>query len=530
MRQTTKPTFFRADFGSSLTGPKLSSVPPKKKTPPPAFGMAKGCAIGFAILILAAAGLELRRWTWTETAPIRFQHDIDNGLYWGGRVLDEGRRQTTEKSGQGETSWKAFLTGYLALYDVARKEAYAGDYHLDYPPLRLLVMALWAKHTRQFHPQSSHASLQVVMPMLLCNFFCEVVNLTTIFLLVRLWVRRDRERAPPALLRAVPEHHRGWVAGLLAASLLWLNPSVIIEAYGWPQWDVWVLPFFLLAALAASADRWIWCGCLLALGGMFKGQLLLVAPFFILWPVWLSRGRAALQVLSSLLITFVAIVFPWLIRNDFSWLQVGFIYGTEHYQQLFISSCYNLPALLARSGWSLKDTLTHLELGRVSLELTVQWALRLLYLASLGVCSWVAASCSQRKDARILLTFAAPWLLMFALLGQMHERYLLWGGAVSAVAVAISLRPTLLHLLFTGLSGTMILHVMLLDKKLSSTLPLIAFLNNQGAIGSVIFLGASGAFFWLMARPAEHLQPWTRSPQQGSRQAESAAPVAPLVW
>jgi hypothetical protein len=497
----------RTPFDIALPGQWLLGRPAKKRKSPETIGIVGLCTIALAIVILAVAGLELRSWTWTHTAEIRFQHDIDNGLYWGGRVLDEGARLTGEKHDRNTTvSWKAFFAGYGALYDVAKQEAYKGDYHLDYPPLRLLLMALWASHTRQFHRDADKTSVEVVRPMLACNFLCELANLITIFLLVRFWVCRDNHRPSPWVLRKVPEQHRGWVAGVLAAAFLWLNPSVIVEAYGWPQWDVWVLPFFFLAALAASRNRWFWCGCALAIGGMFKGQLLLVAPFFILWPVWLSHWKGAFRVLLGLVLASAAVVFPWLIRNDFSWLQIGFIYGTEHYQQLFISSCCNLPALLARSGWSLKDTLARMELGGMSIELTLQWALRLLYLASLGICSWAAASYSQRGDARVLLSLAAPWLLMFGLLGQMHERYLLWGGAVTAVTVAIGLRTTLLHLLFTGLSTTMILHVMLLDKKFPATLHLIAFLNNQRAVGSIVFLGAAGAFFCLTVQPVELLR------------------------
>lgn len=459
-----------------------------------------GCVI---VIVIAAAGLQLRRWTWAKTEQIRFQHDIDNGLYWGNRVIEEGETLTgRQMPADGFDSWKVFFTGYFALYDQVKREAYGGDYHLDYPPLRLLVMALWAKHTRRLHPDANVVvHPEAVMPMLGCNLFCEAGGTVAMFLLVRIWIRRDSNRAPPFLLRRVSQEDRGWVAGLLAASLVWLNPSVILEAYGWPQWDVWVLPFFLFAALTASLDRWLCCGCILALGGMLKGQLLLVAPFFVLWPIWLCRWKAAFHVLLGFAATAAGLVSPWLLHNNFDWLQVGFLYGTEHYPQLFISSCYNLPALLARSGWSLKDALVNVDVGWLSVSLTVQWALRLLYFGGLAACARFAAHRSQRSDARVLLALGAPWLLMFGLLGQMHERYLIWGGAVTAVAVAISLRTTLLHVLFTALSTVMIGHVMLLDKKLPPTLGLIAFLNTKEALGAVIFLGASAAYLGLMARP-----------------------------
>jgi hypothetical protein len=64
---------------------------------------------------------------------------------------------------------------------------------------------------------------------------------------------------------------------------------MILDAHGWPQWDVWIVPFYLLTALAASTKRWFWCGCLLAAGAMLKGQLLFVASFFVLWPLWQKK-------------------------------------------------------------------------------------------------------------------------------------------------------------------------------------------------------------------------------------------------
>ena len=176
---------------------------------------------------------------------------------------------------------------------------------------------------------------------------------------------------------------------------------MILDAHGWPQWDVWIVPFYLLAALAASTKRWFWCGCLLAAGAMLKGQLLFVAPFFVLWPLWQKRWASALRLLAGFTTTAALLVSPWLLRTpaawisvtiiglvgsfiilrrrlphagawiagltaltafiagalaggSFAWLQIGFLYGSEHYPYLFISSCYNLPFLLDNLGWSLK--------------------------------------------------------------------------------------------------------------------------------------------------------------------------------
>ncbi len=57
-----------------------------------------------------------------------------------------------------------------------------------------------------------------------------------------------------------------------------------------------------------------------------------------------------------------------------------------------------------------------------------------LYLAGLVFCARGAARHAHNRDPRVLIAMATPWLLMFALLGQMHERYLMWGAVLSAVA------------------------------------------------------------------------------------------------
>src|SRR5205814_3504657 len=232
----------------------------------------------------------------------------------------------------------------------------------------------------------------------------------------------------------------------------------------WPQWDVWILPFYLFAALAALKNRWFCCGCLLAAGAMLKGQLLFVAPFFVLWPLWQKRWTRALRVLAGFTATAALIVSPWLLRSStawiavltvgasslffvgrglphrnawiagvigcatfvigaltggsFAWLQVGFIYGSEHYPYLFISSCYNLPSLLSKVGFSLKEPLLSSHFGHLHFDVTLQWALRLLYLGALALCALGAARRMRDRDPCMLIAIAMPWLLMFALLGQ----------------------------------------------------------------------------------------------------------------
>lgn len=89
---------------------------------------------------------------------------------------------------------------------------------------------------------------------------------------------------------------------------------------------------------------------------------------------------------------------------------------------------------------------------------------------------------------------AAPWLLMLALLGQMRERYSLWGAAATAVTVAISMRLSILHLILTLLSTAMIAHVMLGEKQFDPTPQMLDFLDAQHVLGAWIFLICAALF------------------------------------
>jgi len=497
--------------------------------------------LGLLIVVLFLGGIQLRRWTWDETRHVRYQHDIVNASYWGKQTLAEARRLSPDEA--SANSWTAFARGYFALYDRVKRKAYDHDYRLDYPPLRLLVMSIWARQVRSDFPGVDDGHPKHVKPLLNVNLFCELISAVAIFLLVRLWVHRASGTTGSRFLHRVPAESRAWICGLVAASAAWLEPSMILDAHGWPQWDVWILPFYLFAALTASTNRWFLCGCLLAAGAMLKGQLLLVAPFFVLWPLWQKRWTRALLLVAGFSSATALLVSPWLLRTPtawvvvtlagiasalfffgrkfrhapawaagtiavgafvagafaggtFAWLQIGFVYGSEHYPYLFISSCYNLPFLLDNLGCSLKSSLWSYEFGSRYIALTPQWTLRLLYLGALALCSLGAARHSRNRDPRLLIAIATPWLLMFALLGQMHERYLMWGAVVSAVALGVSLRLSVVHFIISAMSTAMIVHVMLIDKKLETTLRVVDLLHSVRPYASGLFLACVAICLW----------------------------------
>ena len=512
-----------------------------------ASGLTRRALLAVLIVALFLGGVQLRRWTGDKTRHVRYQHDIVNAFYWGSETMKEARRLSPDNA--SANSLMGFWRGYLALYDRVKHKAYNKDYGLDYPPLRLLAMAIWAREVRNQFPGVDDGHPKLVNPLLKINLLCELLSAVAIFLLVRL-CGQSRATTSDSLFRGLPLQHRASICGLAAASVAWLEPSMILDAHVWPQWDVWILPFYLFAALAALKNRWLLCGCLLAAGAMFKGQLLLVAPFFILWPLWQKRWSRALRVLTGFTATAALIASPWILRTpaawialaavtgtssllllqrklphrsawisgitgcaafvigaftggSFAWLQVGFLYGSEHYPYLVISSCYNLPSLLSKLGWSLKDPFGWVHFGSLDFDLTLQWTLRLLYLGALAVCAYGAARQVRDRDPRVLIAITAPWLLMFALLGQMHERYLMWGAVVSAVALGVSLRLSIIHFIISAASTTMIVHVMLIDKKFETTLWAIDLLKHIRGYASVLVVACAAVYLWnTLPRPA----------------------------
>ncbi len=495
----------------------------------------------FLIVALFLGGIQLRRWIGESTRHVRYQHDIVNAFYWGSETMKEARRLSPDEA--TANSLTGFCRGYLALYDRVKHKAYNNDYGLDYPPLRLLVMAIWARQVRNQFPGVDDGHPKLVNPLLKINLLCELLSAVAIFLLIRLCLERQARATQSDPLRSLALQHRASICGLAAASAAWLEPSMILDAHGWPQWDVWILPFYLFAAFAALKNRWFVCGCLLATGAMFKGQLLFVAPFFVLWPLWQKRWNRALRVLAGFIAMAALIASPWLLHapaawvallavtgfasllflqrelphrcawisgiagcaayiigaftgGSFAWLKVGFLYGSEHYPYLVISSCYNLPSLLSKLGWSLKDPFWSVHFGSLDFHLTLQWTLRLLYLGALAVCAYGAARQVRDRDLRVLMAITAPWLLMFALLGQMHERYLVWGAVVSAVTLGVSLRLSIIHFIISAASTAMIVHVMLIDKKLEATLWAIDLLKHVRGYASVLVLACVAVYLW----------------------------------
>jgi hypothetical protein len=117
------------------------------------------------------------------------------------------------------------------------------------------------------------------------------------------------------LARFLPRPFRAPSCALVAATMAWLNPGSILDSSGWPQWDTWLPPFFLVAAILITLDWWIAAGLLLGVGCMFKGQLLFVAPVLVLCPLFAGWPGRFLRIVAGMAAGAGLIVWPWLVTN-----------------------------------------------------------------------------------------------------------------------------------------------------------------------------------------------------------------------
>lgn len=497
---------------------RLEPSPPAKESPGNQHATlftARSALLCLYILVVLAAGILLRNWTWRATAGIHFSEDIRNGLFWGEQTVKEGRRLTPG----GRDTWPGFFKGWVSIYDY--HNAPGQVYDLDYAPLRLLAMSLWAKNSGIPQRGRGMDPLEIAAPLLFLNTLCEIASATAVFLLVRTWLRRCAATSRHGWFRRRFPGSYIPLCSLAAATVAWLEPNMILDAHAWPQWDVWIMPLYLFAALAMLNNRWLVCGSLLAVGAMIKPQILIVAPFFVLVPLCAGQWRYALRVLAGFAATAGFIAIPWLVRGiigwgclfeaalvsaaiclvrkkvimeggawagirnikqsktpfwcflvvaaaiwlagwfcggDFTWLRAGFMQGDKTSNSLAERDVwFNLPAILASRGWKIEDAFTRIDIAGLRATVTLRAALRLAYLLALIACSFGAARHLRRRDPRFLIAIAMPWLLMFALLGQMHTRYLLWGAVASSLAFGVGVRPALIHFVFSAAGAAMIL-------------------------------------------------------------------------
>jgi hypothetical protein len=262
------------------------------------------------------AGIPLRFWTFDTFDAAHCQGDTQRQIFWG-------------LNGLGPE-------GILNQYDKMAIEPPDAQPFLDYSPLRLAAMYGWAacvKHRfpdiesvprlraydygvppdsrGSYKPADLARTRKFYEPILWFNVFMDLIGAAAAFEVTRFWVKKTR--VVSNFPQSLGSEYRSVALGLLAALFFWFNPNVLLDAYGWPTWDVWVVSTYLLTAAFASHEWWFATGVSLAAGLMLKGQLATVTPVFLLWPLVWRGFPAALRTAAGLVFGIGIIVSPWML-------------------------------------------------------------------------------------------------------------------------------------------------------------------------------------------------------------------------
>jgi len=205
----------------------------------------------------------------------------------------------------------------------------------------------------------------------------------------------------------------------------------------------------------------------------------------VLWP-WLTPSRvASIPPALGLLVAALLLpllwrrrrLAPWLgvfavaavvaagrFEGSWAWLTVGF--PTGRYAAMTMGTVSNLPAILAAEWrWGIDDPV--LSGG----SLTLRTLLRTLAMAGVVACGLAAGRSMMRDPARLPWAIAAAWTLLYALLPQMHERYLLWAAALTCLVAPLSLNGLLAHAALTAVCATHVWHDMVASRGQQATYP-----------------------------------------------------------
>lgn len=508
-----------------------------------------------ALLILGSIyiGKEVRKWTWQNTATVRYRADIENAFLWGQFSNIVGVRNT---------------------YDELLKR-HNGDYShhfkLDYPPLRLLVAATWTSLLQKIDPSARAWRNEYVLtfPMLYLNYLMQLITGVVLFITVRLWYLRHKGAGDS---KGRSESKSAALVGLTAALLFLFNPAVILNSHGWPQWDSWLIAFFAGAVLFSSVNRWGFAGACIGVGCLLKGQILVAAPVLPLAVLFQGQWRGALAFLLAWISTALLLVLPWLLRDlwalpyilivvavptllvlrlarsdacrfgtacmtgmaafsiavlstvflfdtSMTWFHIGFSYGvSRNTGHLVIGPVPNLPELLQYLYNVQVDSRIRLPGGS---SLPVTTLLILVYISCLIYSACRAARFQQAGDGKFLIAVFAPWLFMFAFMPYMHERYLVYIAAFSVSWVFLGMVPVVIHVLLVVLAAGTMLHMMLLSNP-GAAPGLLQWFDSVYPQDSFIVVALALTLVFLVSRHAAQQPPgphdndgmsMTRSPQ-----------------
>lgn len=279
------------DASIEIPDDAIDPAPPTRSRRTVVLAIVMWLAIALVSVAALYGGTKLRFGFFDFIAPLHVQADNARNFGWGYytyySIHDRGRSflDTFDDVGvqpRGQQNYIDFTPGQLAVSTLWVRmnhtwAPYAG-LPKPAPPKTAAEIETWQRSQRDFWAWFIDFSVVI-----------EAIGCVGAFLLTR-----------HVLLSAGKTALRANIVGLIAALLLWFNFGMIINGYGWPGTDLWVVPPFLWAVYLCRRGNWALGGAVLAIGALFKGQLFFVLPMFLLWPlvqlVWQSKLKVIRRV------------------------------------------------------------------------------------------------------------------------------------------------------------------------------------------------------------------------------------------
>ena len=169
----------------------------------------------------------------------------------------------------------------------------------------------------------------------------------------------------------------------------------------------------------------------------------------------------------------------------------------------------NLPALLEKTcGATLHQQILSTRIAGADVTLELRTALLVLYAMLLVRCAWGIARQARLGDRGLLVSIAAPWALMFFILAQMDERYLVWSACFTAAAIAVGRLPLLAHAALSFAGTATMLEFLLLEAPATATSPSTHLLIKLNPL-AWLFTAAAVTYLFLSSLQSSKREPQT---------------------
>jgi len=360
---------------------------------------------------------------------------------------------------------------------------------LNYPPLTLILFYA-IKLISNFLPDSLKPDDVILI---------KLVPITTDLLVSGLLFRIFGLCVGPSGTPATAKY------GLLVTAIWLFNPAVIYDSAYWGQMDS-VLTLWIVAGLIAlSQGAWSLAGLLLGLAMLAKLQAVVAVPAFA-YIAYKASYRALLRLICSACAIWLAVILPFLIKNDPTLVLAPYFGAVGHHPSITVNS-YNIwrlynsivsmvssnpPALMPKDSEALFGALTYRQAGIIMFASIVMLSL-LAYTQS-----WRTFLHQNRRPPRLAEAMQITGILFMAFYEfptQIHERYGMPALAFLTVWAVQKFNPNLfLYAILSLTFGINLYHVNPLEE-LPKWVPWWR-ISQVCALLNLIVLGTILVLFW----------------------------------